>query len=261
MNLAVNARDAMPDGGQLTIETSSVLLRKASPATSQEVSPGRYAVISVSDTGHGMDAATKARIFEPFFTTKEQGQGTGLGLSTVYGVVKQHGGRITVYSEPELGTTFRIYLPRSDMAETDRESTTRAVCSGDEVILLVEDETTVRKITRRFLEARGYCVLCASDADAAEIVAGGGEAIDLLLTDVVLPGRNGRELFEALSKRLPDLKVLYMSGYSDGAIAYRNVLEPGVPFIHKPFDEEALATKVRAVLDSDATEAHDGPTE
>ena len=254
MNLAVNARDAMPDGGKLTIETANVCLDEGYVNRHVGVTPGSYVMFSVTDTGCGIDKATQERVFEPFFTTKELGKGTGLGLSTAYGIAKQHGGNIWVYSEPGEGTTFKVYLPRVDeeAQELTRKAQQTPVKGGTETILVVEDEEAVLEIARRALEELGYTPLCAEDPDEAErIFAQRGSEVSLILTDVVLPQRNGRNLYEGLAAKQANLKVLYMSGYTDNAIVHHGVLEEGTPFIQKPFSPEALARKVREVLDEE----------
>jgi PAS domain S-box-containing protein len=250
MNLAVNSRDAMADGGRLTIETANVELGEEYARAHMDVTPGPYVMIAVSDTGCGIDEKTRQHLFEPFFTTKEQGKGTGLGLSTVYGIVKQHGGNIWVYSEPGKGATFKIYLPRVAAEAQERRRPSEFVTGGSETILLVEDNDAVRDVGRRHLEALGYRVLCAPSAREAEEIAQRHEGhIDLLLTDVVMPDRNGRELYESLAANQATLKVLYMSGYTDNAIVHHGVLEEGIPFLQKPFERDSLAAKVRQVLD------------
>ncbi len=251
MNLVVNARDAMPKGGALVLETANVEFDQAYADTHEGVSPGQHVMIAVTDTGEGMDNATRARIFEPFFTTKETGKGTGLGLSTVFGIVKQSGGHIFVYSEIGKGTTFKIYFPRAQ--HVPKRSGSIAVSTpphGSETILLVEDEAHVRELARTVLERQGYNVLAADGpTEALEIVAR-TPTIDLMLTDVVMPKMNGRELADKLRPIRPKMRVLYMSGYTDDAIFHFDVLAVGVAFIQKPITPNALARKVREVLDA-----------
>ena len=253
INLAVNARDAMPTGGKLTIETANVVLDEAYAAHHLEAEPGEYVLLAVSDNGVGMSDEVMARIFEPFFTTKEKGKGTGLGLATVFGIVKQNRGHIRVYSEPDLGTTFRIYLPPvSEGAPTlSRPPTGEAdLPRGSETLLLVEDETSVREFTRDVLIAQGYRVLSAVDGEEALQVAKDHEGpIHLLVTDVVMPRMSGRELADHLEPSRPEMRVLYVSGYTDDAVVRHGVLAEGIQFLSKPFGMEALALKVRAVLD------------
>jgi CheY-like chemotaxis protein len=254
VNLAVNAHDAMPDGGQLTIETANIVADEAFVCQHLGCVPGPYVQLAVTDTGIGMDAATRARVFEPFFTTKEHGKGTGLGLSTVFGIVQQSGGGIWVYSEPGHGTTFKVYLPRID-ADLDVQPSPSPPTElrGSETILLVEDEMPVREVARRILERYGYQVLVADSTSHAVLLGDThAEAIQLLVTDVVMPHLSGAQLAQRLSSRRPSLKVLYMSGYTDGSIHSRGILDEGAAFLQKPFTSDLLARKVRNVLDGGA---------
>ena len=267
MNLVVNARDAMPNGGKLIVETANVELDAIYARDHASVKPGKYVMLAVSDTGIGMSAETVAHIFEPFYTTKENGRGTGLGLSTVYGIVKQSGGYIWVYSELNHGTTFKVYLPRVEEAvesgagaagsggaagKAAEPAKELAALSGRETILLVEDEPELRELTRNVLAARGYNVIEAMSAEGAERLASdssGGGKIHLLLTDVIMPGVSGRELAKRVTARQPSVRVLYMSGYTYNVIAENGTLERGVAFLQKPFTPSALVEKVREVLD------------
>jgi len=251
MNLAVNARDAMPKGGKLIIETSNADLDGAYKIAHPVVKPGRYVLLAVSDTGIGMDAETQAHIFEPFFTTKEQGKGTGLGLSTVYGVVKQSGGFIWVYSEIGKGATFKIYLPRVDEVAEDigHVSPATQVTRGTETILLAEDEQDVREVAREFLESAGYTVLLAANgAEALERVAEWTGAIELLVTDMVMPGMTGHELVRRLRQQRADFGVIYMSGYSEQAAAEATKSDPTATVLTKPFSRTAILRMVREIL-------------
>jgi signal transduction histidine kinase/CheY-like chemotaxis protein len=252
LNLAVNARDAMPQGGRFTIETANVDLDELYAQTHVGVQPGPYVMMAASDTGCGMDAETLSRIFEPFFTTKEQEKGTGLGLSTVYGIVKQSSGDIWVYSVPGKGTAFKIYLPA--VYEPVRTEAVKAfqkeLLQGTETVLLVEDEEAVRRLARQILELYGYKVLEASSSqEALEICSSSHELIHLTLTDVIMPRMGGRKLAEQLLKSKPEMKVLYMSGYTDDWVIHQGLLNGSMAFLQKPFSAVALAQKVRGVLD------------
>ncbi len=252
MNLAVNARDAMPMGGKLKIETSNVELDQTYVRSHPGSKLGSFVLLAVTDTGTGMDPATLTHIFEPFFTTKELGKGTGLGLATVYGIVKQSNGYIGLESTVGKGTSFQIYLPRhaGQPVVDDLKIESPENLRGTETILLVEDSEPLRKLAKTFLESRGFRVLSAeSGEDALQVAARFGGAFDLLLTDVVMPGINGRILAENLLLRQPGMKVLYMSGYTDSFIAGHGVLDPGIHLLHKPFIEEVLIRKVREVID------------
>ncbi len=251
VNLAVNARDAMPSGGKLSVVTENFVLRERDPLIAEDMEPGEYVRLSIRDTGHGMDRDTMSRIFEPFFTTKETGKGTGLGLASVYGIVRQSGGHIRVESAPGEGTTFSVYLPRAEDAAAPARppEPVPAGGGGSETVLLVEDSDFVRALTHEILRLGGYRVLDASNGEEAiglcRIHPG---TIDLVLTDVVMPGMSGRELSERVKTLRPGIRVLYMSGYTDEAIARHGVLEPGMAFIEKPFTPDDLVRKVREIL-------------
>jgi CheY-like chemotaxis protein len=258
MNLAVNARDAMPTGGRLEIRTSAAEIDQTYLRTHPGSRVGTYVLLTVSDSGTGMDPETLAHIFEPFFTTKELGKGTGLGLATVYGIVKQSNGYIWVSSVPGKGSAFEVYLPRyvgRPATEEARANPEERLC-GSESILLVEDAEPLRKLAKIFLEGGGFRVLSAAcGAEALEMAARYPATLDLLLTDVVMPGINGRVLAEQLSLRRPKMKVLYMSGYTDSFIAGHGVRDQEIQLLHKPFTEEVLIRKVREVLDGGKTAA------
>ncbi len=252
VNLVVNARDAMPNGGHITIETANVVLDNVYATGHLGVNPGDYVMIAVSDTGFGMNAETKRHIFEPFYTTKPKGKGTGLGLATVYGMVKQSGGDIWVYSEPGRGTTFKLYFPTVAESATGSEGRDAAPTKsrGHETILVVEDEEAVRDLTVRILRQLGYTVLTASaGAEALEIANAHQGPITLLVTDVVMPGMTGKQLAGSLMQNRPDLRVLYVSGYTENTVLSRGGLDPGVEFLPKPFSREMLASKLRSMLD------------
>jgi PAS domain S-box-containing protein len=250
MNLVVNARDAMPQGGKLTIETSNIELDEAFARTHRGAVPGPYVLLAVTDTGCGMDSATKARIFEPFFTTKGPNKGTGLGLATVYGIVKQSGGYIDVYSEPGRGATFKVYLPRTnEETHKPQPSSGPALLRGTETILVVEDEEAVRALTGAMLQEFGYQVLSAPGPEAAlALLEQRAEPIHLLVSDVVMPGMSGPQLAAKLKERCRGMRVLYLSGYADEAVVHHGLIDPDTPFLQKPFTAQALARKVRAVL-------------
>jgi signal transduction histidine kinase len=253
VNLAVNARDAMPQGGRLTIETGNVELDEAYTRRHPGATPGRFVMLAVNDTGHGMDAATQARIFEPFFTTKEPGKGTGLGLATVYGIVKQNNGFINAYSELGHGTSFKIYLPRfkSDAVEASAEAPSRAPQRGTETVLVVEDEVKILKLCERMLSELGYRALTANAVEEAiRLVGEYAGDIHLLMTDVVMPEMNGRDLAQKLASIKPGMKYLFMSGYTANVIAHRGILDEGVRFLQKPFSMTTLAEKVREAIES-----------
>jgi CheY-like chemotaxis protein len=253
INLVANARDAMPRGGALTIATKNVTLDEYRSCEGGDVPPGCYVEMAVADTGEGMDKETRSHLFEPFFTTKERGKGTGLGLSSVYGSVRQNGGGIVVWSERGSGAAFRIYLPQLSEPATAQnpEPAPRGIRRGTETILLVEDEAPLRRMLRESLSNAGYHVLEASDgADALRKWEPQAAYIDLLLTDVVMPLVNGRELAERLAAIAPGMPVIYMSGYADDVIAYHGVLEDGTAVIQKPFSPVALLLRIREILDA-----------
>ena len=256
LNLAVNARDAMPDGGELTLETANVELDDAYSNQHVVVTPGHYVMLAVTDTGVGMDEETQSRIFEPFFTTKEKGEGTGFGLATIYGIVKQSGGYIWVYSEPREGTTFKIYLPRveEETSTVRRQLATAEVEGGSETVLLVEDDEMVRAFALRVLTDRGYQVLVsAHPEEALQICQNREESIDLLVTDLVMPGCTGIELAERIGQLVPGVKTLYISGYPGKGVLHNGQLEEHVDFLGKPFSASALARKVREILERGST--------
>ena len=251
MNLAINARDAMPNGGKLMMETSNVEV-SAELARDLDLAPGPYVMLRVADSGHGMDAEILSHIFEPFFTTKPMGKGTGLGLATVYGIVKQSGGSIQVESEVSRGTTFRIYFPAA-VGNTSKPLESIAVAKvagGTETILIAEDEPDLRELARIFLEGYGYKVLEASSAEQAIQTADSFEKpIHMLLTDVIMPGMSGRQLAEHVLSKRPQTRIVYMTGYTDDMVVQHRVLEPGVTLLQKPFSKIELALKVRSTLD------------
>ncbi len=253
LNLVLNARDAMPDGGTLAIETTNAELDEAFSRSHVPTQPGSYVMVTVSDTGVGISDEVKARLFEPFFTTKERGKGTGLGLSTTYGIVKQSGGYLWCDSEVGRGTTFRVFLPRVDepAAEATERKSAPPIHPGDETVLLVEDEPEVRSLVQRILKTQGYTVVTAANPDEALAVAREFKGpIQLMVTDVVMPGMSGLQLAERLGPTRPDMKVLFVSGYTNDAIGHHGVLDPGTAFLQKPFTPNALARKVREVLEA-----------
>jgi two-component system cell cycle sensor histidine kinase/response regulator CckA len=262
MNLVVNARDAMEHGGHMTIKTANVELHASSGEPQQVVIPGSYVMLAVGDDGLGMDEKTKRHLFEPFFTTKERGKGTGLGLATVYGIVKQSEGYIWAESEPKQGSTFRVYLPRS---QRQSEAVTPAAAPaprhvGSETVLLVEDEAGVRDLARRMLKHAGYRVLdAASGPDAEAVFARHRGSIDLLITDVIMPGMSGPDLFRRLTVDQPGLKVVFISGYATEAMTRQLKVNRGQPHVQKPFTADQLVSSVRSVLDSRPAPALKGP--
>jgi PAS domain S-box-containing protein len=250
MNLVVNAKDAMPTGGTLTIQTQKIVMDESHRRGPTFIRPGEYVMLSVSDTGMGMDKETQSRIFEPFFTTKEKGKGTGLGLSTVYGIVKQSGGYVMVQSEEGRGTTFQIYLSRVEgAAEKHTAPVVPTALGGTETVLLVEDEESVRQLVRETLAAKGYRVMEAQNGESGVAAAARHDGkIDLVITDVVMPGMGGRELVKQLAQTRPETKVLYLSGYTEDAIVSEGTIDSGAAFLQKPFTLQNLARKVREVL-------------
>jgi two-component system, cell cycle sensor histidine kinase and response regulator CckA len=252
INLLLNSRDAMPSGGTITLETSNIELGEDYSRRHAEVQPGPYVRLTISDTGEGMDDDTLAHLFEPFFTTKDRGKGTGLGLATVYGIIKQNGGDIGVRSRRHHGTTFDIYLPRlKQFSESATAAPVEGLAAGGaERILLVEDEAIVRRVAVKALRQRGYQVVEASSgSEAVQVLQSGDATFDLLLTDLVMPGMSGKELAESLRHRQPDLAVLFMSGHPEHFTQSPGAVEPDVPFIQKSFSPETLCRKVREVLD------------
>jgi PAS domain S-box-containing protein len=253
VNLAVNARDAMPRGGHLRLETGNVALRDVDVSRLTDVEPGSYVMLAITDTGVGMSHETKAHLFEPFFTTKERGRGTGLGLSTVYGIVKQCGGHIAVVSDVDRGTTFRVYLPRATGQTAPLPGAQPEISGGSETILVVEDDASVLRLTREALERRGYRVMTAAGwLEALDLVSRTSIVIDLVLTDVVMPGMGGRVLGDRIRLIRPDVKLLYMSGYPEGALDHQGSRRPGIDLLEKPFTADGLALKVRQALDQPA---------
>ena len=255
VNLVVNARDAMPGGGVLIVETKAVILDAEYQRTQPLIQPGRYVMFGVSDTGTGMTEEVQSHLFEPFFTTKPRGQGTGLGLATTYGAIRQSNGHITVYSELGKGSTFKIYLPVVDMSSerliTPSPDVPNAMVGGNETILVVEDDARVRELVARSLATCGYHVLVAADGEEAWTLARQiEEKIHLLLTDVVMPRMNGRELSEKLARVHPETRTLFTSGYTENIIAHHGVLDQGIEFLSKPYTLDALASRVRNLLDS-----------
>ncbi len=252
MNLIVNARDAMPNGGEIVIETAEVQLDQHYVNKHREVKPGQYVLMAISDTGEGMDEDVLSKIFDPFFTTKEHGKGTGLGLATVYGIIKQHGGYIYAYSEKGRGTTFKIYLPLCEKAaeETESKPFTKALLQGNETILIVDDNASIRQLIIETLKRLGYtCLQAACGKDALNVLRKYSGKVHLLLTDVVMPGMSGRELAQTIRKERSDIKVIFMSGYTENIIAHHGVLEEGINYISKPVTPVTLTQKIRSVLD------------
>jgi CheY-like chemotaxis protein len=254
LNLAINARDAMPRGGKLTLQASNVVLGETEAAATGEIRPGSYVLIAVSDSGIGIPQAIRDKIFEPFFSTKEVGKGTGLGLSMVYGFVKQSGGHIKLYSEEGHGTTFQIYLPRADSAQSEKhaEQTPEAPTAGsNETILVVEDDALVRAYVTTQLRSLGYKTISAANASEALKIVESGAEFDLLFTDVIMPGAmNGRQLADEVAKRRSPLRVLFTSGYSEDAVVHHGRLDPGVLLLAKPYRKIELARMIRTALDA-----------
>jgi CheY-like chemotaxis protein len=250
LNLVVNARDALPQGGMITIESRNATLDETYATKHFSIPAGDYVMLTVSDNGIGMDAQTQEKIFDPFFTTKDVGKGTGLGLSTVYGIIKQSNGNIWVYSEVGKGTTFKVYLPRVDEVAPDQSVSVPGLMPGSETILLVEDEQLVRELTEEMLQECGYLVMTASDGEAGLLLSQQfAGRIDLMITDVVMPRMSGRELAEQVAILRPETRVLFMSGYTDDSIVRHGILEEDVAFLQKPFSPELLAAKARELLD------------
>ena len=251
MNLVVNARDAMPHGGNLTLETGDIFIDEKYTFNRKDIKPGRFSMLSITDTGKGMSPELREKIFEPFFTTKGPGKGTGLGLSTVYGIVKQHNGYIHVYSELNHGTCFKIYFPIVDQ-EIDEVTSTRTLTmpGGDETILIVDDDASIRSMIADTLQPLGYNVLKASSGDEAlDLSRASHQQIDLILSDVIMPGMNGRQLVDAIQKEQPGILCILMSGYTDNVIAQHGVLQAEYTLINKPLLPVALANRIREVLD------------
>jgi len=251
MNMVTNARDALPVGGRLTITTSLVKVDEADAAVDESARPGDYALITVSDTGQGMDAETRSRIFEPFFTTKEIGEGTGLGLAISYGIIKQHNGYVKVYSEPDEGTVFRIYLPLSAEVTADHKpGGAAAVKGGGETILVAEDDPGLRILSRRMLESFGYKVITAADGEVALAkFLENREHINLVMLDMIMPKKNGKEVSEAIRRLCPKMKILFASGYTMEIIANKDLLKGDFNFIPKPYRSKDLLRQVREILD------------
>jgi CheY-like chemotaxis protein len=251
LNLSVNARDAMPGGGRLSISTRNVDLSQEQSVPHDGAMPGPYVMLTVTDTGVGMNEETQYKVFEPFFTTKQPGVGTGLGLATVYGIVKQAGGHIWLYSEPEQGTTFKIFFPRSTAREPAAQTVTEPVSlEGTESILLVEDDASIRGLASRILTSHGYGVISAGSGEEALEMLGSGEVeTDLVITDIVLPGMNGRDTAMRLRDVAPKVKTLFMSGYTDDEIVRRGLVHDNAVFLSKPFSADGLLRKAREALD------------